>query len=63
MLKPEPFGDMFNGNWYELFVFLFSMVCCLFVAKEVVVGVHDVKEFYLIKRFVNDKLGISEFSP
>lgn len=60
VLKAEPFGNMLHGDFYELFVFVFTMVMCLFISKEIVVGCHDVKEFYLIKRFVNDKLGISE---
>merc|ERR1712159_414886 len=30
------------------------------MVREIAVSANDIKEFYLIKRFVNDKLGVSE---
>ena len=59
MIKEHPFGNMF-GDSYEFFVFCFSMACSLFLVRETMMMLHDIKEFYLIKRFVNDKLGICE---
>lgn len=55
-----PFANVFNGDLYDAFVLSFTIVCTLFMVREVGVTLHNIKEFYLIKRFINDKLGVSE---
>jgi len=59
VIKQHPFGNVFSDS-YEFFVFCFSLACSLFLARETLMMLHDIKEFYLIKRFINDKLGVSE---
>lgn len=59
MLRKHPFGDV-GTNLYDSFVLGFTIVCCLFLSHNLCMCFYEVKEFYLIKRFVNDKLGISE---
>lgn len=60
VLFEHPFANVWHGDLYECFVFLFTVVCFLFLLREIVVCANDIKEFYLIKRFVNDKLGVCE---
>lgn len=60
VLKQYPLTDMFHGDLYSIFVVAFNIVCGLFLFKEVCSCMYDIKEFYLIKRFMNDKLGVSE---
>jgi len=60
VLKPSPFGNVFNGDMYEVFVLAFTIVCGSFMVRELGVCCYDIKEYYLIKRFVNDKLAVSE---
>jgi len=60
VLKARPFENVWNGDKYDLFVLSFTIVCGLFMLHNLFMCLYDIKEFYLIKRFVNDKLGVSE---
>merc|ERR1711907_184298 len=60
VLKDTPFANVTNGDTYDMFVLSFTIVCCLFMLHNLFMCFYDIKEFYLIKRFVNDKLGVSE---
>lgn len=56
----QPFANVLHGDFYDLFVLCFTVVLTLFMVRECCVTFYDIKEFYLIKCFVNQKLGVTE---
>merc|ERR1712232_752804 len=60
VVKEKPFANIMHGDLKNLFVLSFTAVCCMFMLHNICMCVWDIKEFYLIKRFINDKLAVTE---